>query len=136
MPMPEAAILQSVKFNCPPSTLFEIYADSAKHSAATGQRAKIGRRAGAKFTAFDGAIVGKNLLVIPNRTIVQTWRSTHWKRSDPDSILILQFSKVAGGSQVDLVHVNVPRHDHDGVTQGWKKFYWQPWNAYLAARRG
>jgi activator of HSP90 ATPase len=133
--VPEPAILQSVKFNCPPSTLFAMYMDSAKHSASTGQRAKISRRAGGSFTAFNGAIRGTNLLVIANRMVVQAWRSSHWKRSDPDSILIFQFSKAAGGSQVDLVHVNVPDHEHKGVTEGWKKYYWKPWKAYLSAQK-
>lgn len=133
--MPEPAILQSVKFSCPPSTLFAMYMDSAKHSASTGQRAKISRRAGGSFTAFDGALRGKNLLVVPNQMIVQAWRSSHWKRSDPDSILILQFSNVAGGSPVDLVHVNVPDHDHKGVTEGWKKYYWEPWKEYLSEQK-
>src|SRR5580704_8247084 len=124
--MPQPVILQSVKFKCPPSTLFELYMDSAKHTAATGQRAKIGRSAGARFMAFDGAIHGRNLLVVPDQIVVQAWRSTHWKRGDLDSILVLQFSKAAGGSQVDLVHVNVPQQDHQGVTKGWEKYYWTP----------
>ena len=129
------AIEQSVRFPCSPETLFELYMDSAKHTAATGQRASISRRAGGRFTAFGGALCGRNLAVIPKRMIVQTWRSTHWKRSDPDSILVLRFSKVAGGSQVDLAHVNVPPHDHKGVTQGWRTYYWEPWKAYLAAKK-
>jgi hypothetical protein len=29
----------------------------------------------------------------------------------------------------------VPQYDHDGVTQGWTKYYWEPWKAYLAARK-
>ena len=28
--------------------------------------------------------------------------------------------------------VNVPAHDHKGVSQGWRTYYWKPWNAYLA----
>jgi hypothetical protein len=39
------------------------------------------------------------------------------------SILILTFRKRASGAWVDLVHVNVPTHDHTGVTEGWKKYY-------------
>jgi hypothetical protein len=32
--------------------------------------------------------------------------------------------------------VNVPAHDHQGVTEGWKKYYWNPWRVYLAKRQG
>src|SRR5580700_10554801 len=97
-------IEQSVKFPCSPETLFEMYMDSAKHTAATGARAQITRRAGGRFTAFDGALSGRNLLIVPNRMVVQTWRSTAFKRDDPDSILVLEFSKTAGGAQVHMVH--------------------------------
>ena len=128
-------IQQSVQFACSPKELYELYMDSAKHSAATGSPARISRRAGGKFTAFGGALSGRNLFVAPNRMVVQAWRSTSFKRGDPDSILVLEFSKTAGGSEIDLVHVNVALHDHEGVKKGWPKFYWEPWKAYLAARK-
>jgi activator of HSP90 ATPase len=91
-------------------------------------------QAGVQFTAFDGMLLGKNLVVVPNRLIVQAWRASHWKKSDLDSILILTFSKAPGGGRIDLVHVGVPQHDHKGVSQGWPKYYWEPWKAYLKAR--
>ncbi len=128
-------IEQSAKFNASPEVLFEMYMDSAKHSAATGAPARISRRAGGRFTAFSGALSGRNLLIVPNRMIVQAWRSSAFKRGDPDSILVLEFSKVAGGASVHIVHMNVPRQDHQGVTKGWPKFYWKPWKAYLAAKK-
>ena len=54
-----------------------------------------------------------------------------WNATDPDSILVLQFKKATGGGEIELVHANVPRHDHGGVTKGWPKYYWNPWKAYL-----
>lgn len=122
--------------NATPAKLYELFMDSAKHATATGARAKISRKAGGKWTAFGGMLLGKNLVLIPNRMIVQTWRSSEWKKADPDSILVVSFEKSAsGGAQVDLVHVGVPEYDHAGVTQGWVKYYWEPWKAYLAARK-
>ena len=76
---------------------------------------------------------GRNLLIVPGKMIVQAWRSNHWKKNDADSILILTFSRAGSGGRVDLVHANVPEHDHEGVTEGWKKYYWKPWRSYLAA---
>ena len=96
--------------------------------------AKVSRRVGAGFTTFGGALRGRNLLIVSRRMIVQAWRSRQWKASDPDSILVLWFSKARGGGRIDLVHVNVPAHDHKGVTRGWPKYYWAPWKAYLAKR--
>jgi activator of HSP90 ATPase len=127
-------IQQTIRLAASPEELFDTFLDSKKHSAATGGSAKVSRKVGAAFTAWNGQLSGRNLLIVPNRLIVQAWRATHWKASDADSILILKFSKVPGGGQIDLVHVNVPQHDHNGVTQGWRKYYWQPWKKYLAAK--
>jgi activator of HSP90 ATPase len=124
-------IQQSVTFPASPERLFEIYIDSRKHSAATGAKATVSSKTGGRFAAFDGMLSGQNLVVIPNQMIVQAWRGAHWKKTDGDSILILKFSKTKSGGRVELVHVNVPDHDHAGVTKGWSKFYWKPWRAYL-----
>jgi len=98
--------------------------------------AKISPKVGGKWSAFGGMILGKNLVLIPNRMIVQTWRSSEWKKADPDSILIVTFQKSASGeAQVDLAHVGVPEYDQNGVAQGWVKFYWEPWKAYLGSRK-
>ena len=88
------------------------------------------RKVGGKFTAWNGQLVGRNLVIAPKQMIVQAWRSSHWKVSDPDSILILRFSRPPrggpGAGQIDLAHVGVPQHDHEGVTHGWRKYYWDP----------
>jgi activator of HSP90 ATPase len=128
------AIEQSVRFAAPPEELFEMYLDSKKHSAATGGLARVSRKTGGQFTAWNGQLRGRNLLVMPRAMVVQRWRSTQWKASDPDSILILTFRKVPGGGQVDLVHANVPDYDQDGVSEGWPTYYWKPWKKYLERR--
>ncbi len=125
-------IQQSVRFPVSPKQLFETYLASKIHSAATGGTARLSRKSGGKFTAWNGQLSGRNLLIVPDRMIVQTWRSVNFKPSDPDSILILRFSKAPGGGRVDLVHANVAPQDHAGVTQGWHKYYWEPWKKYFA----
>jgi activator of HSP90 ATPase len=127
-------IVQSVTFKASPEELFEIFTDSKKHSAATGAKASTSAKAGAKFTAFEGMLSGRNLLVIPGRMIVQAWRASHWKDCDLDSILVLNFSNTPGGGRIDLVHAGVPQHDHQGVTKGWPLYYWEPSKAYLKGR--
>lgn len=128
------AIQQSAHFAAPPEELFEMYLDSKKHCEATGGIARMSRKAGGKFTAWQGQLEGRNIWIVPRKLIVQTWRATHWPPSDPDSILILRFSEAPGGGNVDLVHENVPEHDHKGVLQGWPKYYWEPWKKHLAQR--
>jgi activator of HSP90 ATPase len=121
--------------NTTPAMLYELFMDSDKHSAATGAPAKISRKVGGKWSAFDGMICGKNLALFPSQMIVQTWRSTSWKKVDHDSILVVRFEKYHTGARVELAHIGVPEYDHKGVTQGWKKYYWEPWKKYLNARK-
>lgn len=129
------AIQQSVKLPASPEELYKTFLDSKKHTAMTGVPAKISAKVGGKWNAFGGSIWGRNILVLPGKMVVQSWRSRAFRKSDPDSILVVTFTKAPGGSKIDLVHVNVPPQDHKGVTNGWKQYYWKPWRAYLAKKR-
>jgi activator of HSP90 ATPase len=124
-------IEQSVTFPATASRLFQIYIDEKKHAAMTGAPVHLDPRPGGTFSAFGGQLAGATLYVVPNRLIVQRWRSTGWKKSDLDSTLILSFHKQGKRGRIDLVHVNVPDHDFDGVTRGWETYYWTPLRAYL-----
>jgi activator of HSP90 ATPase len=112
-------IQQSVTLRTVPRELSNTFLDSKKYTALTGALAKIGEKAGAAFTAFGGQLVGRTLLAVPGRLIVQSWPSGDWKVSDPDSMLMLEFSKTKSGGRIDLVHVGVPQHDRRGMTNGW-----------------
>ena len=128
-------IQQSVILKAAPRELFNTFLDSKKHTALTGAPATLGKKAGATFTAFGGQLSGRNLLVVPGRLIVQSWRSKGWKAGDPESVLILEFSKTKGGGRIDLVQVGMPQHDRRDVANGWKQYYWVQWHKRLAARR-
>ena len=129
------AIQQSVVFKASPHTLYEMFMDSAKHAAATGGAARISRKPGGRFTAWNNMLRGRTLLLVPDRMIVQSWRSIMFKPGDPDSILVITFTNAGGATRVDLVHVNVPVQDRAGVSKGWPKYYWKPWKRYLVKRR-
>ena len=118
-----------------PGELFDTYLDPKLHAAVTGAPVSIGAHAGAEFRAFDGALRGTILHVVPRRLIVQSWRAAHWKASDIDSTLILTFWPQGRGARIELVHVNVADHDFAGVSAGWETYYWTPWRQYLKKRR-
>ncbi len=115
----------------PPDRLFDMYLDPVKHSAFTGSEVTISDRPGAPFSAFDNVLTGTILQVVPKRHIVQSWRSPNWGSTDLDSTLILTFWPEKDGGRIELVHVNVVDDDFAGVSQGWEKYYWSPWRAYL-----
>jgi activator of HSP90 ATPase len=125
-------IRQSVVLPAPAETLFEMYLDPAVHRA--GAPVDIGDERGAKFKAFDGALTGTILEVVKPRLIIQSWRSNVFKAEDPDATLILSFTPENDEGRIDLIHIDVPDHDYEGVSQGWEKYYWAPWRAYLGSR--
>jgi uncharacterized protein YndB with AHSA1/START domain len=114
--------------------LYGMYLDPKQHAAFTGAPVKIAARPGAPFAAFGGALSGIILQVVPNRLIVQSWRSTQFAKQDLDSTLVLSFWPKGRGAQIELTHVNIADSDFAGVSEGWSKYYWLPWRAYLARK--
>lgn len=129
-----SVITQTIVLPTPAETLFEMYLDAVEHEAITGAPVTIGKMPGAEFRAFEGALSGTMLAVISPTLIVQSWRSTEFKPTDPDSTLILSFISEGNSGQINLVHIDVPDHDYDGVSEGWDKYYWTPWRKYLARK--
>jgi uncharacterized protein YndB with AHSA1/START domain len=130
--MPRNIVL-AAQLPASPDRLFDMYLDPAAHSAFTGLPVTIAPHAGAEFRAFDGALSGKILHVEPKRLIVQTWRSTHFLPESMNSVLVLSFHPDPAGGRIELVHVNVADEDFAGVSQGWPKYYFDPWRSYLTS---
>jgi activator of HSP90 ATPase len=127
-------IRQTVVLPAPAEALFEMYLDPTMHQAITGAPVVIGGVKGALFEAFNGALSGKIVDIVRPSLIVQFWRSTEFKDADPDSILILSFTPEGDQGRIDLIHLDVPDQDFEGVTKGWEQYYWVPWRAYLEGK--
>jgi hypothetical protein len=108
-----------------------MYLNPTLHAAFTGAPVAIAARVGATFEAFGGALSGTILQLVPRRLIVQAWRSTNFGKRDIDSTLVLAFSPHGKGGRIELTHVNVAERDFGGVSEGWSKYYFRPWRAYL-----
>jgi activator of HSP90 ATPase len=126
------AIEQKLVFkNTTAQELFDIYTDPVKHGELLDAEVIISAKEGATFSCFNGNVTGKNLLIIPNKMIVQSWRGNVWEKTDMDSVLTLVFSDVKGGAQIHMVHSHTP----DQFTERWKEFYWQPLKEFLRDRK-
>ena len=122
-------ITQSVLLSAPADVLFATDLDPALHAAVTGAPVTIAAAPGSAFSAFGGAITGITLAVIPSRLIVQSWRSTNFLPSDPT--LILSFHPEGAHGRIELIHLDVPAQDCQGITEDWEQYYWTPWQRYL-----
>ena len=127
-------ICKSVTLPAPASELFRMYLDAETHAAFTGAPAKIGDEPGAAFEAFGGLLKGTMLQVVRPRLIVQSWRSVNFADDDPDSTLIITFTPEDDDGRIDLVHIDVPDADLQGVTGGWESRYFSPWLDWLQKR--
>jgi activator of HSP90 ATPase len=127
-------ITQSVVLPATAEQLYTIYMDPALHSAAIGAPVKISEKPGTLFSAFGGDLSGTTLSVVAPRLIVQSWRSNNFHDTDPDSTLILSFVGKGKKGQIDLIHIDVPEQDYEGVKDGWETYYWASWREYLARK--
>lgn len=127
-------ICKTVVLPAPAAELYEMYMDPRLHAELTGAPVKIREEAGSPFEAFGGLISGTTLQVVRHRLIVQSWRSVNFAKTDPNSTLILSFTPEDEDGRIDLVQVNVPASDYQGVSGGWDSRYFAPWLDYLRSR--
>ena len=128
-------ILQKVVFkNTSPDKVYDLYMNAKQHSFITGAPAKISNKVGASFSAHGSYIAGKNLHLIKNELIVQTWRAESWSKDDPDSILIIGLERKGNDVVLNAVHANVPDNAEASLKKGWFDHYWNPMKNHLAGK--
>lgn len=118
----------------PPDTAYAAFVNPRIHSAFTGAAATGSARVGGRFTAWDGYISGVHRELVKGRRIVQDWRTTEWPEGAQPSRVEFSFKAVKGGTEIRLVHSNVPAEQADSYRQGWIDYYWTPLVAYFADR--
>lgn len=123
---------QTALFKASPSQVYEMLMDSRKHSSLSGEKAKISREVGGRFTAWNGHITGFNLVVKPGEKIVQAWRATGWW-SDHYSVAIFNLRRVPHGTKLEFTQIGIPPHRYSGHYRGWIEAYWTPMKEILEA---
>lgn len=119
----------------PPAAIYEAMLDGKQHTKMTGGKATCKAKVGGAFTAWDGYISGTNLELDPGKRILQEWQTTEWPAGAAPSRLEWKFAAKDGGTQVTMIHSNVPAEQADSYKQGWVDFYWTPMKAYFAAQQ-
>lgn len=125
-------IKQRVKFNAPPSTVYNLLADSKKHSVVTGRMATISRKIGGTFSVRGNEVSGINVDLVPGQRIVQAWRHQRF----PDGIFSMAAVTLTptadGGTELVLTHRGVPKDLIPETELAWREQYWSRIKAYLA----
>jgi activator of HSP90 ATPase len=118
-------------FEVMPHEIFSAWLSSEQHAAMTGGEAQCSIIEGESFSAWDGYISGTNLKLIANSEIHQTWRTTEFQDSDPDSNVVIKFSETTQGCRLNLSHTNIPEGQSD-YKKGWIDHYFNPMMAYFS----
>jgi activator of HSP90 ATPase len=114
-----------------PKEVYQAYIDPKKHSQFTGSEATGKPVVGGKFTAWDGYISGKFLELEEDKRVVQEWTSTDFPEGASPSRLELTFREVPKGTEIVMIHSNVPKDQEDETAEGWTEFYWEPMKQYF-----
>jgi activator of HSP90 ATPase len=128
-------INQKVVFkNTTPKALYALYMDAKKHTLIAGSPCTISAKEGSKYSVHGGYITGKNLQLIKDKLIVQTWRAQDWTKNDVDSTFIINLEQNGKDVVLHATHANVPDKHAASVTKGWTGHYWNPWKQHLAGK--
>ena len=114
----------------PPEKIYHSWLDSESHSLMTGGKAEVSDKIGGEFSAWDGYISGKNLELNPPLRIMQTWRTSEFEETDPDSILEITFILEGKETRVTIRHTELPEHGMQ-YQQGWIDAYFTPMKKYF-----
>jgi activator of HSP90 ATPase len=131
LPLKFGVIEQTVQFEASPADVFDALLDPVKHSEFTGSRATTSRRTGARFTAWDGYILGKNIRLVKHKNIVQEWKTNGWPKGYPPSRLEFTLIAKNGGTELKMVHSKVPAEQVEDYRKGWYDSYWSPLKNYF-----
>ena len=128
-------IIQKMVFkNTDPKSLFELYMDEKKHSHIAGSPCTITKKEDDKYSVHGGYISGKNLQLVKDKLIVQSWRAQGWDKDAVDSTFIIHLEKKGDDVMLHAVHANVPDEHKASISNGWHDHYWKPWKQYLAGK--
>jgi activator of HSP90 ATPase len=116
-----------------PERVFRTWLSTDGHSAMTGSPAKVEPRVGGAFSAWDGYITGKTLALRPYSRIVQSWRTSEFSESDPDSQIEVLIEAAEGGALLSLTHSGIPEGQAESYESGWEESYFAPMRTYFGS---
>jgi activator of HSP90 ATPase len=119
-------ISQKVLIGASPEDVYDAYVSPQNHAEFTGSPATGTPRVGSKFTAWDGYISGKFLVLERGKRVVHEWRTTEWPPEYPPSLVELTLKKKGKQTELTMVHSSVPAEQAEEYAQGWKDYYWNP----------
>ena len=125
-------IHQEIVIDASPAAVYRTLTTAADFSRMTGgKKADISREVGGAISLFDGGISGRNVELVPEKRVVQAWRSNAW----PEGVYsMIRFELMPEGKGTKLVFDQAGHPDgaQEMLEGGWHKMYWEPMSTMLA----
>ena len=130
--MPLETVRVSGVLPATPDRIYAAWLDSREHSKMTGSKAVVDPAIGGHHSAWDGYITGTNVELEPARRIVQTWRSTDFPLGSGDSHLDVHLRETPEGTEITIIHGEIPEGQGAQYEQGWREHYLEPMRKYFS----
>jgi len=116
-----------------PSDIYATLMDSTRHGALSGQPTKMSTRVGGAWNVGHD-LEGKNLKLVKDKRIVQTWRANNWPKG-VYSKATFALAKANGGTRITFSQTGVPSQFYKEISTGWRSYYWTPLRKTFAKAR-
>jgi activator of HSP90 ATPase len=107
-----------------PHDIYETIMDSKRHTKLSGSRATMSRRVGGRFKVGRD-LEGKNLRLVKDKKIVQSWRASDWPKGHC-SRATFALTRAEGGTRITFRQSGVPDKHYRSISSGWREYYWEP----------
>jgi activator of HSP90 ATPase len=128
--MKTKTIKQKVIFKVNSHEVYEALMNSKKHAIFSGGAAQVSRKVGGKFSVFDGYATGKNIELLKDKKIVQTWRASDWDEGH-HSTVTFDITPTSYGCLLSFTQLKVPESEYEDIKRGWNDYYWEPMQKML-----
>ncbi|MCK6602401.1 MAG: SRPBCC domain-containing protein [Bacteroidetes bacterium] len=141
----EATVQIEVRIPVSTVSIYLGWLDSDEFTAFSGSEAQIDPSQGGWFTLSGGIISGRNVVLLPFRKIVQSWRTTGFPPDFPDSRAELSLIPGGGETLVLVNHTGIPSdlvpevaaYWHDLLSVRLFRYYTEPSDQpVLSVRKG
>jgi activator of HSP90 ATPase len=124
------ALREDEDFTASPHRVYQALLDEKHFSAFTGAPAKINPNEGGAMSLFGGAIVARNVELVPDKRVVQAWRDAAWA---PGIYSMVKFELTPKGTGTHLVldQTGFPAGQFSDLDSGWHEHYLAPMKKYL-----
>lgn len=86
----------------------------------TGYPAEMNDKPDTEFSLWEGDITGRNIEFELNKKIVQEW---YFGDKEEQSLVTIKLFENKKGTQVELIHTNIPDEDYENIVEGWTEYY-------------